>query len=44
MLSPALRQLRKGRAFVALGVLHLYGPQGVLALLEQDRYRVTRIF
>lgn len=38
------RQLRKGRAFVALGVLHLYGPKGVLALLEQDGYRVTRVF
>jgi hypothetical protein len=38
------RQLRKGRAFVALGALHLYGPKGVLALLEQDGYRVTRVF
>ena len=38
------RQLRKGRAFVALGVLHLYGPNGVLALLERDGYRVTRVF
>ena len=38
------RQLRKGHAFVALGVLHLYGPKGVLALLEQDGYRVARIF
>ena len=37
------RQLRKGHAFVALGVLHLYGPKGVLALLEQDGYRVTRV-
>lgn len=38
------RQLRKGRAFVAVGALHLYGAQGVLALLEQDGYRVTRVF
>jgi len=38
------RQLRKGHAFVALGVLHLYGPKSVLALLEQDGYRATRIF
>jgi uncharacterized protein YbaP (TraB family) len=38
------RQLRKGHAFVALGVLHLYGPKSVLALLEQDGYRVTRVF
>ena len=38
------RQIRKGNAFVALGVLHLYGPKGVLALLEQDGYRVSRAF
>ena len=38
------RQLRKGRAFVAIGALHLYGRKGVLALLEQDGYRVTRVF
>ena len=38
------RQLRKGHAFVALGVLHLYGPKGVLALIEQDGYRVARVF
>lgn len=38
------RQLRKGRAFVALGAMHLYGPKGVLALLEQDGYRVARVF
>ena len=38
------RQLRKGRAFVALGVLHLYGSRGVLALLEEDGYRVSRVF
>jgi len=38
------RQLRKGRAFVALGVLHLYGSKGVLAALEQDGYRVARVF
>ena len=38
------RQLRAGRAFVAFGALHLYGGQGVLALLEQESYRVTRIY
>ncbi len=38
------RQVRKGRAFVALGVMHLYGPRGVLALLEQDGYRVKRVY
>ncbi len=38
------RQLRRGDAFVALGALHLYGAKGVLALLEEDGYRATRIF
>lgn len=38
------RQVRNGRAFVALGVMHLYGPRGVLALLEQDGYRVKRVY
>ena len=38
------RELRHGNAFVALGALHLYGSRGVLASLEQDGYRVTRVF
>jgi uncharacterized protein YbaP (TraB family) len=38
------RQLRRGDAFVALGALHLYGRKGVLALLEEDGYRATRLF
>ena len=38
------RELRRGRAFVALGALHLYGEKGVLALLEQDGYRAQRLY
>jgi len=38
------RELRRGRAFVALGALHLYGEKGVLALLAEDGYRATRIY
>jgi uncharacterized protein YbaP (TraB family) len=38
------RELRRGNAFVALGALHLYGPKGVLALLEQDGYRASRVY
>ncbi len=38
------RELRRGRAFVALGALHLYGEKGVLALLEQDGYRAKRLY
>jgi len=38
------RELRLGRAFVALGALHLHGARGVLNLLEQDGFRVRRIY
>jgi uncharacterized protein len=37
------RELRRGNAFVALGALHLFGEKGVLALLEQDGYRASRV-
>ena len=35
--------LRGGRVFVAVGAMHLYGSKGLLALLQRDGYRVTRI-
>jgi len=38
------RELRRGRAFVALGALHLYGAKGVLALLERDGYQAQRLY
>ncbi len=38
------RELRRGRAFVALGALHLYGERGVLALIEEDGYRAERLY
>jgi uncharacterized protein YbaP (TraB family) len=37
------RELRRGRAFVALGALHLYGEKGVPALLEQDGWHTRRM-
>jgi uncharacterized protein YbaP (TraB family) len=37
------RELRRGNAFIALGALHLYGTDGVLARLEADGYRATRL-
>lgn len=36
--------LREGRAFVAVGANHLYGPDGILALIERQGYRVERIY
>lgn len=33
--------LRKGRAFIAVGALHLVGPDGLVALLRKDGYRLT---
>lgn len=38
------RELRRGQAFVAVGALHLYGERGVLALLEADGYRASRVY
>jgi uncharacterized protein len=38
------RELRRGKAFVAVGALHLYGASGVLALLEEDGYRAQRVY
>jgi uncharacterized protein len=38
------RELRRGRAFVALGALHLYGERGVLALLGEDGYAAARLY
>lgn len=35
--------LRTGRTFVAVGAMHLQGEKGLLSLIEQDGYRVTRI-
>lgn len=36
--------LREGRAFVAVGALHLYGRLGVLALIAKQGYRVARVY
>jgi len=44
MAERAEARLREGGAFIAVGALHLYGSGGVLALLEQRGWRVTRIY
>ena len=35
--------LRDGRVFVSVGALHLDGPKGLVALLREQGYRVTRL-
>jgi uncharacterized protein YbaP (TraB family) len=44
MAYRAQRELRRGGAFIAVGALHLYGARGMLALLEADGYRATRLY
>ncbi len=38
------RELAAGDAFVAVGALHLPGEKGLLSLLEQAGYRLTRVY
>lgn len=37
------KPMREKNTFIAVGALHLYGDQGVLALIEKDGYQVTRM-
>jgi uncharacterized protein YbaP (TraB family) len=36
--------LRRGRSFVAVGALHLYGRKGLLQLLTGQGYKLTRLY
>ncbi len=36
--------LRQGKAFVAVGALHLPGSHGILQLLSDEGYQVTRVY
>ena len=44
MTSSLVPRLHEGRAFIAVGALHLYGERGILSLLEQQGYRATRVY
>jgi uncharacterized protein len=35
--------LARGRVFVAVGALHLHGRDGLLALIQRQGYRITRV-
>jgi hypothetical protein len=37
-------RLMEGRAFIAVGALHLYGGRGVLAELQRRGYRLTAVY
>lgn len=37
-------RLEAGGAFVAVGALHLYGERGILSLLKQQGYRISRVY
>lgn len=43
MVERMIDRLEEGRAFVAVGALHLAGEQGVLNLLAQQGYKITRV-
>jgi uncharacterized protein YbaP (TraB family) len=44
MAERAKQRLKEGGAFIAVGALHLYGEKGVLALLQKQGYRVTKVY
>jgi uncharacterized protein YbaP (TraB family) len=44
MVKRMIKSMKKGGAFVAVGALHLPGEAGVLNLLEQRGYTVTRVY
>lgn len=44
MVERLLPLLEEGRAFVAVGALHLPGEEGILSLLARRGYRVTRVY
>src|SRR3546814_18781858 len=43
MVESLVPLLERGKAFVAVGAAHLPGEEGLLHLLEQQGYRITRV-
>jgi Uncharacterized protein conserved in bacteria len=44
MVNRMDKLLRQGNAFVAVGALHLPGTHGILQLLSDEGYQVTRVY
>src|SRR3546814_9044049 len=44
MVERLVPLLERGKAFVAVGAAHLPGEEGMLHLLEQQGYRITRVY
>ena len=44
MVQRALALLRRGKAMIAVGALHLPGPKGILSLLAERGYKVSRVY
>jgi uncharacterized protein YbaP (TraB family) len=44
MLKRMQPRLKEGNAFIAVGALHLAGPDGLLALLRKDGYHVEAVY
>jgi uncharacterized protein YbaP (TraB family) len=44
MVERMLHRLAKGNAFIAVVAAHLPGERGILSLLEQQGYAITRVY
>jgi len=44
MLDRIIPYLKDGSAFIAVGALHLAGEKGLLHLLKNKKYKITRIY
>jgi uncharacterized protein YbaP (TraB family) len=43
MVERIIPYLKQGNSFIAVGALHLAGPQGILSLLDQRGYRIEPV-